>query len=256
MIPRFTRTRWVMIVSFLLLTRLNDQSLFAQQPANRIHNFRAASVSRAEVRVTVDYVYSGTSGSTDVFIHATPEDSAGTFDPRTVDFDEQPLLSGSHTATLTIRKHPGSSDFTSTNIRVCMSTLQKAILCEDFPHTHVWSVAETEPPQVAPPPAPAAGTCTIWGRLSGDLSYPVTDDRGNRYTETLRDIYLRVPGVTKAVRVRIRNNAYTFANVPAGVSYTIVPEAFRAAPRQHIVSCRPGKRHPANFRIIGPPRID
>ena len=77
---------------------------------NRITNFRPAEISGAELRVTVDYTFTGPAGE-DVTIHATPEEAGGIFDPRTVEFDERAVEVGTHTATMTIVKRAGARDF-------------------------------------------------------------------------------------------------------------------------------------------------
>jgi hypothetical protein len=220
---------------------------------NRITNFRPAEVSSAELRVTVDYTFTGLTGE-DVTIHATPEEAGGIFDPRTVEFDEHAVEVGTHTATMTIVKRAGARDFTHVAIRVCMSTVDRALLCETFPHTKAWTAAPPPPAPTAPEPGPVVvETCSIAGEVSGRLEWQVRDDRGQPVTFALTEMVLMADGAPTR-KASLKNRRYTFARLPAGVTYRVVPSTFRAEPPQRSVRCRGNVRYRGrDFRIIGPP---
>ena len=139
-----TNSYILLTLSMLIFIHLDDDSRVLAQPAgNSIQNFRAVNLSDAELKVTIDYTYNGELGTSDVYIHATPEESGGVFDLRTVNYEEVTLRRGTNRVTLNIKKRPESRNFTSQSIRVCMSTLKEAILCEDFQYTKTWTTARS-----------------------------------------------------------------------------------------------------------------
>jgi len=231
-----------------------------QTPANSIRNFRAANISSAELRVTVDYTFTGGAAVEEVSIFANPEEAGGASDPRTVEVDELPVQTGSHTVTLTITKREGARDFTSVSVQVCLSTADRALLCQSFPYQKTWTAAVPPKPKpgevapVPPPPAPAQETCTISGRITGPLKGWVSPDTPGEkgYEATLKNVALAVGVGTRPVLTPIKNRTYTFKNVPAGVVYRISLEGFHSEPQYKTVSCRAGKHYPSrNFKSLG-----
>jgi hypothetical protein len=227
----------------------------AQHPANSIGNFRAVNVSSAELRVIVDYTLAGAPDDAEVAIHATPVESGGVFDPRTVDVEELPLRRGTGSATLSISKRAEGREFTSVGVRVCMSTAERALFCKDFAHVKTWT--NTGPVAGGPTPAVPRATCSISGEVSGQLrwSVPGGDHGGATMIFTMREVLLMAPGANAPRRATLQGGRYTFPHLPAGVVYRIVPSNFLAEPAERRVSCRPDTRHRGrDFRIVGPPR--
>lgn len=115
-----------------------------------------------------------------------------------------------------------------------------------------------------PPPPPPPATCTITGQIFGKLTWDVSDDRGSRYSVTLKHVGMRAPGSAQLTRAELQGRTYVFRNVPAGRTYTLFPHGFgptfgtfRSRPSQRTVSCEPGATHGGvNFEITGPPPID
>ena len=115
------------------------------QPAQTdIGNFRVVNVSSAQVRVTVDYVFLGTEATGPVSIHATPEETGGVL-ILALSNSKIIVQTGRQTISLLITKRNDARDFTSVAIRVCMSTVDRAVLCRDFPHEKRWT-APVPPP--------------------------------------------------------------------------------------------------------------
>jgi hypothetical protein len=140
-----------------LLAALLHMSL-AAPPASgqsRIDGLRVIESSDAQLGVVVSYFYDGAFGAEGVLLHATPEEAGGVFDPRVVDFDEEPVIAGSKEARLTITKVPGARDFESVAVRVCMSTAEAAIVCRGFPLHKSWRAAAAEPHVPDPEPVEA-----------------------------------------------------------------------------------------------------
>lgn len=209
-----------------------------QAPAISIQNFRAVNVSSGELRVTVDYTYPRAVVGK-VLIHAIPTEADGSFNPRTVDFDEVSVQSGTHTVTLGITKRSTGPVFKSVEVRVCISNSTGALLCRDFPLEKNWTNA-------------AGQMCSIFGRVIGPLdglSYP--DHAGPPTRVFLRDIILETPD-GKQRSALINNRSYTFSNLEAGVVYTVFPSGFQSLPARRTVECRPNSRHRADFRITRP----
>ena len=101
----------------------------------------------------------------------------------------------------------------------------------------------------APPP-----TCTIVGQISGPLTWNFTDDRGQPQTATLRQIILEPENGDNSVHARLQGRNFVFTNVPAGQTYKIFPDHFRATPSERIVRCGPNITHgDINFRLTGAP---
>jgi hypothetical protein len=120
----------------------------------------------------------------------------------------------------------------------------------------VFSVLGAVTVEVIKPPEPA-GTCSISGRVSGKLKWKTMDDRGERGTATLTQMAITTPS-SRTTRASIQEGNYTFANLPAGKTYTIFPYGyFRSEPRERTVLCEPNTTHRGeNFSITGPPLID
>jgi hypothetical protein len=226
-----------------------------------ITNFSAVDVSSGELRVTVDYTYSRV-GQDEVSIHATPEERGGVFDPRTVEFDELPVRPGTHSVTLTIVKRPSARDFASVAVRVCISTPDRALHCQNFPHEKRWTAGT--PPTPDPPsgelPKPpqeplkpsAEPTCSISGQLSGPLEglhHP--DHPGSPTTVRLRFMGVVAADGTRR-RAEVKNRRYTFQNLTPGTVYRVSPLGFVSKPRFRNVSCKANTSHHINFQIIGP----
>jgi hypothetical protein len=230
-------------------------------PPNSIRNFRPVDVSSAELRVSVDYTWSSAGNEGPVFIHATPEEKDGVFDPSTVDFEKLVLRPGTHTVTLKIAKKARARVFTSLAVRVCMSTSNKALLCRDFPHEKRWTDATAplvELPKPLPAPAdpqPVQGRCSISGRLSGPLEGEVSPDHpgGSATRVRLREIFLRPVGAETPLRARIENRRYIFRNLKAGVVYEVLLVGFQSKPLwPRAVTCRASQNNRVDFQIIGP----
>lgn len=238
-------SRALMQVALLVfLPAVADRRVLAQPPTNSIGNFRAIDVSSVELRVTVDYTYSGELGTTAALIHATPEEAGGVFDPRSVDSENLPLRVGAHTAVFVIRKRSAHGSFTSINVRVCMSKSGRGFLCKAFPHKKTWAAA---------PPSP---TCLVSGRLSGRLVWVVRDPKGQPLRFRLTNVLLRTNGL-QPIRVRVTSGGYISRDVPAGRTYQVIPANFRAEPRERTIVCGPNTRHTGlDFKITGPPPID
>ena len=101
----------------------------------------------------------------------------------------------------------------------------------------------------APPP-----TCTILGQISGPLAWNFTDDRGQPQTATLRQVIMEPENGDESVHARLQGRNYIFTNVPAGQTYKIFPDHFRASPSERIVQCQPKTTHgEINFRLTGAP---
>lgn len=106
------------------------------------------------------------------------------------------------------------------------------------------------PPQAPPDPA----TCSIAGRLSGELRWDTKDDRGQPISFVLENMYLWAPGADRPIGAAVRGGRYVFKDVPAGKTYRILPGGFRSVPKERSVSCRVGTSHSAvDFQITGPP---
>jgi hypothetical protein len=102
------------------------------------------------------------------------------------------------------------------------------------------------------PPPPA--TCTITGQIFGKLTWNSTDDRGQPFSATLRQMYMSSNESDERVYSRLQGRTYTFTNVPAGQTYRISPDNFRARPMERTVSCQPGTVHRGtNFELTGAP---
>jgi len=250
----------ILIAPLFLTPAVGNPDAAARQGANSIRNFRAASPSTAELRVTVDYTYAG-ANSGEITIHATPEERGGVFDPRLVDYDEIPVQQGTHTVTLTITRREGAADFLSVTVRVCISTIDRAILCQDFPHEKRWAAAAPPaPPPVAPPTPPppsAPGTCSIGGEVTGPLQGVISPDSpaSQPIKVTLRSMVLRAKDGGQPRRVSLTNRRYVFENVRAEATYEIFPdEGFRSNPPRRTVTCQANIRYRGrDFRITGPP---
>jgi hypothetical protein len=115
----------------------------AEAADTRIEDFRATDISGRKLEIVVDYFYTGESGSSEVYIHASPVEADGSIDPGDFETEEKVLRSGGpHTEAFLIE---GSREFTSVAINVCMSTLDDAILCVEFPYQKTWIVDDAEP---------------------------------------------------------------------------------------------------------------
>ncbi len=247
----------IVIVPLLLTPAVGHPDAAALQDANSIRNFRATSPSTAELRVTVDYTFTG-ENSGEVTIHAAPEERGGVFNPRLVEFDEIPVQQGTHTVTLTIKRREGAADFLSVTVRVCISTTDQAILCQDFPHEKRWTAAAPPAPPTPPPPSPPApGTCSIRGEVTGPLQGVISPDSpaSQPIKVTLRRMVLRAKDGGQPRRVPLTNRRYVFENVRAETTYEIFPdEGFRSDPPRRTVTCKGNIRHSGlDFRITGPP---
>jgi len=107
--------------------------------------------------------------------------------------------------------------------------------------------------QVTSVPTPPA-TCSITGQIFGKLTWRSTDDRGQPFSATLKGMYMRSSEGDERVNVRLQGRTYTFTNVPAGQTYKISPENFRARPMERTVSCEPATVHRGiNFELTGAP---
>lgn len=107
--------------------------------------------------------------------------------------------------------------------------------------------------QVTNLPAPPA-TCSITGQIFGKLTWNSSDDRGQPFSATLRQVYISSDGTDQRVYTRLRGRMYIFRNVPAGKTYKISPDNFRARPREITVSCQPGTSHRGlDFELTGAP---
>ena len=105
--------------------------------------------------------------------------------------------------------------------------------------------------QVTSAPTPPA-TCSITGQIFGKLTWNSTDDRGQPFSATLREMYMSSNESDERVYSRLQGRTYTFTNVPAGQAYRISPDNFRARPRERTVSCQPGTVHRGiNFELTG-----
>lgn len=150
--PIIHRSCLLVCATVALVATVHTRPALTQEPRHRIANFRAANVSTAELRVTVDYTFAGAEGDTEVTIQAHPEDSAGAFDPRLVETEEVPVRPGTQTAAMSITKRTGEPEFTSVAVSVCIATSETALLCETFPHTKTWSDVATPRPEDADVP--------------------------------------------------------------------------------------------------------
>jgi hypothetical protein len=234
---------------------------------NGIRNFRAVDVSSAELRVTVEYTLSSAGNQGDVFIHATPEEKGGVFDPRTVDFEKLRAQPGTHRVELKIVRNRQAPDFTSEAVRVCLSTNDQALLCQNFPHVKRWTSAAAppappvNPPKPQPPPSPppeAQGSCSIAGQLSGKLEGRVAPDhKGAAGTKVVLQRVAALPeGAKKPLFADIQGQGqgqrYLFTGLKAGVVYRVFLPGFRSDPQFKDISCRANRVHHADFKILGP----
>ncbi len=110
-------------------------------PRNDIRNFRAVDVSGRELRVIVDYAYTGDYGTSEIFMHAVAlgRDEWKSRMPGT-SFPYSAIAVGDGTVTINISKQPDTPPATSTVIKVCMVSIKKraAFMCETFPYTKAW----------------------------------------------------------------------------------------------------------------------
>ena len=107
--------------------------------------------------------------------------------------------------------------------------------------------------QVTSAPDPLA-TCSITGQIFGKLTWNSTDDRGQTFSATLRQIYMSSNESDERVYSQLQGRTYTFTNVPAGQTYRISPGNFRARPTERTVTCKPGTVHRGiNFELTGAP---
>jgi hypothetical protein len=86
----------------------------------------------------------------------------------------------------------------------------------------------------APPP-----TCTILGQISGPLTWDFSDDRGQQQRATLRQVIMDLKMATNVCMHVSKEENFVFTNVPAGQTYKIFPDHFRASPSERIVRCQP-----------------
>lgn len=272
MTRRKTITTWLLAVMLIGITSIAvPHELAAQRPDAGIRNFRAVDLSSDTLKVTVDYMYRGELPPGGVSLHATPEEAGGIFDPRIVLFDELPVRPGVFTTTLTIAKRAGARDFTSVAVRVCLSTTESAIVCEEFPHQKRWTAAVPTPipvpqaPAPPTPPSPPAPTpvptpqpqpvpqmCSISGFVEGRLVKVLGPDHPGGVSESiqLRHIVATRPDGT-TIRAAIEHRRFVFRSLPAGVIYKLSPgPMFGSNPASITVRCRTGQRHTADFRIL------
>jgi hypothetical protein len=104
---------------------------------------------------------------------------------------------------------------------------------------------------------PTAATCTISGRILGQLKHDTKDDRGQPISFTLTRMAMTTPGDAKPVLVTLGGKDgrdYAFTKLQAGRTYKIFPSGFRSEPPEISVDCLRGEPHTGkNFRITGPP---
>ena len=232
----------------------------AQRPPADVRLIRAISLSSNTLQVTVEYMYRGELPPDGAWLHATPEEEGGIFDPSTVHFDELRVRPGVFTATLTITKRPDSRDFTSVGVRVCLSSADGVIVCRDFPYRKRWTAAAPatprpipappSPPPAKPLPPPVPQTCTISGYVDGPLERDIGPDHPGGVSESLllRHIVAARPDGT-TIRAEVQHRRYVFKSLPAGVAYRLAPSGFPSNPRNKSVRCLPGMRRVVNFRI-------
>ena len=128
---------------------------------NDIRNFKATSVSDTEMQITVDYIYSGDKGTSNIFMSAYALQNDGSQLP---DGAHTPAAVGVGDGGATIkliRKEGGPSKFgalTSTMVKVCMTTSGGGdpFYCVNFPYNKVWPVPSIVSPEIpAKTPAPS-----------------------------------------------------------------------------------------------------
>jgi hypothetical protein len=110
-------------------------------PRNAIRNFRALSLSGSEMEVTVDYQYTGTHGSKDVFLHAAAlQDHQWSSRVPGTGFPDARIKVGSGTVTISITKAADTGNATSTRVRACMVSIptRAAFACETFAFSKDW----------------------------------------------------------------------------------------------------------------------
>jgi hypothetical protein len=258
-----TRYRQFLIPFFLLQITLQTNMMFAQKtkggaPKIDIQNFQAKEISSAELLVSVDYYYEKFDTS-DLAILATTN-GIGNID------DEAPLRHGNNTVSLKLRIRATSSEFTSSSIRVCISTPDSAILCKDFAYTKKWTPIADANQQ----PIPKSGntnestvhnlptlSSVIAGRISGQIEYDVvTEPGGKPQRMTLK--YVFIEPVNKGglvIPVKVVHRKFRFTTTP-GKKYKIYPANFPSIPRFKIITTREMVTHFVNFKITGQPLID
>ncbi len=258
------RTRFSLGLAVMLIgigSTSAERALSAQRPPADVRLIRAMDLSSNTLQVTVEYMYRGELPPDGAWLHATPEEEGGVFDPRTVHFDELRVRPGVFTATLTITKRPDSRDFTSVGVRVCLSTADAVIVCRDFPYRKQWAAAAPatplpiptppSPPPDKPLPPPVPQTCSITGYVSGPLGRDLGPDHPGGFSESLllrHIVAARADGTT--IRAEVQHRRYVFKNLPAGVAYRLAPPSgFPSHPRNKEVRCLPGGRRVVNFRI-------
>ena len=110
-------------------------NLSRKERRNDIGNFSVLQVSDTDFLVKVDYTYTGDHGTDGIILAAHPLQPDGLISG---DFDCPPILvnSGRGTATLTIKRKPGTATFAISTIRVTMNAERdrQGIIFRDFPY--------------------------------------------------------------------------------------------------------------------------
>jgi hypothetical protein len=247
------------------LSTVIARDIEGQPTQTEIGNFRVVNVSSAQIRVIVDYVFLGSEATGPVSIHATPEEAGSVFDPRLVEVEEIPVQTGRQTVSLLITKRNDARDFTSMAIRVCMSTVDRAVLCRDFPHEKRWT-APVPPPDPLPPPPPTPPPpkpCAISGTVSGRLAGVVLPDNplGKPVNVRLRHMVLMGPNdlrrtspvtISSLVDNTTGKGRFTFSGLTPDVDYRISAAFFKSDPTHRVISCKAGSTRIVSFRILGP----
>jgi hypothetical protein len=105
---------------------------------------------------------------------------------------------------------------------------------------------------------PVQSVCTIFGRISGRLKWPVATEPGGKPTiHTVKTVILEFPDrTTRQASINSREE-YRFSNVPIGNTYTIYLVGCRTDPPLQKVTCRRANAtYHRNFKVVGGPIID
>ncbi len=258
----------------------------AHAQTNDLSSFHAVDVSPTELRVGVVYSYDGARGPDDIAVTASAIQANGVAVPGLVnDIGRAIVRVGRGRALTVLRMESPGRPRRSMQVEVCLNhRFSGDILCRTFPHVRHWGATapptRPEPPPPAspmtpepppstpptheppgrpptPPPSTNQGTCTVSGRVTGQLVWTTTDTRDGRKVairSTLREMVLISAGRQK-LTTPINNGAYVFSGVPAGRIYIVDAGRFRSNPSSRRIDCRPHMTfRNADFEITGGPR--
>jgi len=148
-------------------------------PRNDIRNFQVIANTAMELRVKVDYTYTGDHGTGNIFMSAYALQHDDSQVPGT-GFGPAAVSAGEGSATVSIKLVSGIGTYTSTTVKVCLYIGRGAqFSCKSFAYTKSWRTAQLPAPVQL---SPANGTVfnnfpritkLVWSAVRGAASYTV-----------------------------------------------------------------------------------